>query len=423
MGPENEPGASHLARPSSVFSLRRNLRRLFSAPAHRLRPLDGIRALSILWVVVFHAGWYIGQDIPVTEYMRLVWAPSMVPIWRGHFGVDVFFVLSGFLIAGMLLDERAETGKIHLLRFYSRRLIRLWPALLVAALLAAILLHDHPERLWANVLYISNFIPILHATMGWTWSLATEEQFYLVCPWLLLAISAFTPRGRVTALLLLMLALIGVGAWVAAIGRFDVHDMEIVIDRDIRAWARAFDHLYDKPWMRAGPLLAGVAAAILARSARVMDFFGRRTVLSAVLFVAALALGYFATDWPIAYLAPRKLEILFMASHRTLFGAAAAYVLLLSISKNKLGRALGWALSARWLYPIGQLAYSAYLLNPIMTTLVDHALAPVALKYRLPPFPLFLPFDALATFGAAALLYLLVERPFMDLRDRLRFTA
>jgi len=107
-----------------------------------------------------------------------------------------------------------------------------------------------------------------------------------------------------------------------------------------------------------------------------------------------------------------------MASFRTVFGAAVAYVLLLSLSAHPAGRFLGSVLSSPVLYPFSQLAYSAYLLNPIATNLVDHALAPLVWLGRAEPMSLFLPFDLAATFVAAAVMNVFVERPFMELRPR-----
>jgi peptidoglycan/LPS O-acetylase OafA/YrhL len=389
-------------RLRGAFSLRRNLRALFVPPAGHLRPLDGLRALSILWVVLFHAGWYAAFHIPPAMYGALLVTPWMLPAWRGDFGVDVFFVLSGFLIAGMLVDEQRKEGRIRLGLFYARRLLRLWPALVVAVLADVIVVGDHPEMAWANLFYVSNFVPIAEVAMGWTWSLAIEEQFYLVCPWLVRWLSESTPRGRVIVLALLALGLCAVAAWVVVAGGYRAFDSEIVINRDLRRWALGFDNLYTKPWMRAGPLLAGVAAAYLYRAPRIMEALGRARVGSAVGLGIAVAVAAACTHWPFVAGGPRALE----------------YGLLLSLSTHPAGRFLAGVLSARVLYPFSQLAYSAYLLNPIVTNLVDHALAPIVWLGKAEPMGLFLPFDVGFTFLAAAVMHVLVERPFMELRPR-----
>ena len=364
-------------RLRDAFSFRRNLRALFVPPEGHLRALDGVRALSILWVVLFHAGWYAAFHIPPAMYGALLVSPWMLPAWRGDFGVDVFFVLSGFLIAGMLIDEQRREGRIRLGLFYARRLLRLWPALVVAVLADVVFIGDHPDMAWANLFYVSNFVPIAQAAMGWTWSLAIEEQFYLVCPWLVRSLGESTPRGRLVVLALLALGLCAIGAWVVLAGDFRAFDSEIVINRDLGRWALGFDNLYTKPWMRAGPLRAGVAGAYLSRTPRVMEALGRARGGSAVGLGVAIVVAAACTHWPFVAGGPRPAEVAFMATFRTFFGIAVAYGILLSLSTHPAGRFLGGLLSSRVLYPFSQLAYSAYLLNPIVTNFVDHALAPI----------------------------------------------
>jgi len=136
--------------------------------------LDGLRALSILAVLWHHtdrglAGGLLGG--------------------RGFLGVDLFFVISGFLIVTLLLREQRRTGGISLKGFYVRRFLRIFPPyylmLLVVGLMAwlgrgessAAVLHDLPYAL----LYVSNLVP-MGSLLAITWSLATEEQFYMVAP-------------------------------------------------------------------------------------------------------------------------------------------------------------------------------------------------------------------------------------------------
>jgi peptidoglycan/LPS O-acetylase OafA/YrhL len=404
---------SGLAR---AFSLRRNVRALVTPAQTHLRPIDGLRALSILWVVLFHVGWYTPEHLTPVAYFALVKARWMLPLWRGDFGVDVFFVLSGLLIAGMLIDERAKTGRLRLGLFYARRLLRLWPALVAALVLDVLLIRDHPDMTWANLLYVSNFLPIQLTGMGWCWSLAIEEQFYLLCPWLIGALASRGAGARAAVLGALLLGLAGVAAAIVVTHRFHAIDAEIVITRDLRSWARAFDVLYSKPWMRAGPLLAGVSAAYVLRSPRAMEALARSRFVPALGLVAALAFAVAATTWELFANAPRGLEVAYLATFRTVFGASVAYVAVLSLSQHPVGRALGRLLSARALYPIAQLSYAAYLLNPVVTQLVHRAMAPMIHDGGVHAIALLAPIDLAATFAGATLLHLLVERPFMQLR-------
>jgi peptidoglycan/LPS O-acetylase OafA/YrhL len=159
--------------------------------------LDGLRALAILLVVTSHL-------LPDEAYGS-----------GGPAGVTVFFVLSGFLITSLLLEEHDRTGRVSLSGFYTRRARRLLPALAAVLCFVAVLYVAYGEplrRLIPVVFYVANWpraegqnIPLL----GHTWSLAIEEQFYIIWPLVLI----FGLRaGRRT---LLWLALTGAAASVA----------------------------------------------------------------------------------------------------------------------------------------------------------------------------------------------------------------
>jgi peptidoglycan/LPS O-acetylase OafA/YrhL len=99
-------------------------------------------------------------------------------------------VISGFLMGSILFGEFKPTGRLEVVRFYARRFLRLIPVYIVAMALGLFFLHGVPgkpvwynaENSWANLLYVNNFLPIAQQYMGWCWSLAIEEQFYLLLP-------------------------------------------------------------------------------------------------------------------------------------------------------------------------------------------------------------------------------------------------
>ncbi|WP_425407926.1 acyltransferase family protein [Hyphococcus sp.] len=138
--------------------------------------LDGLRAIAIIGVVWHHS-------------VR----PDFLPMFtRGFAGVDLFFVLSGFLITTLLIREKSKHGRISLRNFWARRFLRLMPAYygLLFAMLAAYVIFKPGDPDTARLvegfpiyaLYLSNWIQPEANNLGITWSLATEEQFYLIWP-------------------------------------------------------------------------------------------------------------------------------------------------------------------------------------------------------------------------------------------------
>src|SRR5580658_1570746 len=146
--------------------------------------LDGLRAIAVLAVIAYHLG--------------LGWAPG------GLLGVGVFFTLSGYLITDLLLSQHQSSGRLNLVDFWRRRARRLLPALFVmlavvagwVALLQRGQLPAVRGAMAAAALYVSNWWLIAQnssyfarfgpaSPLGHLWSLAVEEQFYLIWPWLL----------------------------------------------------------------------------------------------------------------------------------------------------------------------------------------------------------------------------------------------
>lgn len=143
--------------------------------------LDGIRAIAILCVIYHH--------------VHLKYAPTGFDF--GHFGVQIFFVLSGFLITTLLLRERESTGTISLKKFYMRRTLRIFPVyylVLGIYCLLVFFVEKDPvasSEFWHNLPFFLTYtynlvIPEEHGRVIFflAWSLATEEQYYLVWPFL-----------------------------------------------------------------------------------------------------------------------------------------------------------------------------------------------------------------------------------------------
>jgi peptidoglycan/LPS O-acetylase OafA/YrhL len=184
--------------------------------------VQGLRAVAVVAVILNHViGWPAG----------------------GFAGVDVFFVISGFLITGLLLRDREQHGRVSLRTFYAKRMRRILPAavtVLIATTVAAFFLFNRPRAMstvWdavSSLFFVSNWrfaaegTDYFHATdavspLQHFWSLSVEEQFYLVWPWLMLLVLAVAARSvrasatRVRVAVGVVLALIVAGSFAYAL--------------------------------------------------------------------------------------------------------------------------------------------------------------------------------------------------------------
>ncbi|HYY43243.1 MAG TPA: acyltransferase, partial [Pyrinomonadaceae bacterium] len=224
--------------------------------------LDGLRGISILLILYYH--FKLSQQLP-----------------GGFLGVDIFFVLSGFLITSLLVEEWTGTGRISLRQFYARRALRLLPALgvLLGAMCAIAALFLSRQR--AVDVYIASLLTLFYVTnwaaalqlvrslgpLGITWSLAIEEQFYLLWPPLLAVMLrlGWTRRSILLVLTGLVLLVVGYRALL---------------------WGRGvnFGRLYYSSHTRADSLLLGCIAGLLVA----WDLVGRGARMACWLKTLAL---------------------------------------------------------------------------------------------------------------------------------------
>lgn len=264
---------------------------LVPTPSYR-RDIDGLRAVAILPVVFYHSGL------------------GLFP--GGYIGVDVFFVISGFLITGIIARE-VDAGRFSILGFYERRARRILPALMV--MLAFVLCAASyaffpgdfaklPQSALLTTLFVSNIgffletgyfagsaetVPLLH-----TWSLAVEEQFYLGFPILLILIARFVPARRTLILVAITLASFALAVATQASGSgfafylLPPRAWELFIGALIAVGA--FPAIRPR-WMREGVALSGLAAiAYAALSFDKTTVFPGLNALFPVLGAAALIL-------------------------------------------------------------------------------------------------------------------------------------
>lgn len=252
--------------------------------------LDGLRAIAVAAVVVFHAG-----------------QPALAP--GGFLGVDLFFVLSGFLITGILAREFDRDGTIALGGFYLRRALRLMPALVllvaVYLLAAPLVWPDHGALAHARdaavtLTYLSDYgYALWHVPeyLSHSWSLSVEEHFYLVWPLLLPVILRLKRPARAVALLYLVAAAWRAFAfiddgWSAAYYRFDVRFAGILLGCWLALWLRERGNAGREAALPVSPLVPAGALVLAFLYARWGSLAACLTVLPlAELAAAALILG------------------------------------------------------------------------------------------------------------------------------------
>ncbi len=361
------------------------------ARSPRLPGLDLLRAAAIAWVMLYHLA-VLGLIASTTWLVRFGWM-----------GVDLFFVLSGFLIAGQLLRPWARGETPSLRRFFARRLLRTLPAywvVLAIYLLVPVLRETpHLQPVWVFLSFTQNLV-LGHQPNAFShaWSLSVEEQFYLALPLVLLALWV-RPSAR-AAILAMLAVLVGgmcLRAWLwthQVVGPDgQIHDM------------RYMRLIYYPTWSRLDGLLAGVAAAAIKLfRPRLWDKVTARPNL----LLALGALTVIASSW------------LFGGQIAGFWGATFGYPLLaLGLGAMVMGASAPESIIGRRAIPgagwVAAASYSLYLSHKMVFHAVSAGLAPIPADWK--PLAPVLAVALAAPAGVA--LHLLVERPFLKLRDRL----
>lgn len=409
-------------RVRNAFCLKKNLSSLVHAPDGRQSFVDGLRAIAVFWVIALHVIVISGSIVPREQFVELIRRPGLRWMLHGHFGVDLFFVISGFLIGSLILKELKSTLDFQFWRFYSRRLLRLCPAYFLVVLGVWFVTsqspgtHFHTGAYLAQFFYLQNFLPVAQQPLAWTWSLAVEEQFYLLCPLLLFAIWKWK-WDFLRVLTALITLCLGIRFWILTHADPQIR-LVLQPSLDPIAYSHLFDIFYDGIHTRSGALLCGVFVAAVHQLTSGVEILSRRPLWRAGLFGMSLIWVGFALGGESPHQWDEIPGLFYMTGFQTAFGAAAAIWILLALSnpQAKLIRVFSLPL---WL-PFAQLSYSAYLLHPIVIHLGFknwYESHPITSRISTGDLLVLGGILFLSTFIAALILYLLVERPFMNLRE------
>ena len=337
---------------------------------HKIPQLDAVRGLAAL-IVVMHN---INLKYP------LPFAPRLFN--DGWMGVDLFFVLSGFLITGILLDTKASEA--YFKNFYARRCLRIWPLYYSLLIFMFVLVpHFRPSDAhmifeprsspwWAYPIFLQNFlVPIPTMAVGAlavTWSLAIEEQFYLIWPLIVRFCNVRQLRVVTIAVICFSPAL-----------RYYLSAHHVII--------------YSNVFCRLDGMMAGALLSLIIRDEKfISTSFVKRAW---ILLVVAAPLALISQEFNVAWI---------VYSFTAL--ASVAFVYLAMFSSQSWLQA---ALNNRLLIYTGTISYGLYLLHKIPMDMVQ--------SFHLDRYPgLAFPLSFAAAFILAFLSWNLLEKPFLGLK-------
>ena len=343
-----------------------------AAVVARWPALDGLRGVAVALVVVFHA--------------------ALGPGVNGYIGVDVFFALSGFLITALLLREHDRAGRVNLGHFYLRRVLRLYPALVLVCLGAmaiAVVAHKLGEvgpAALAALAYVTNWwVYTGHPAtlLEHTWTLAIEEHYYLLWPAILVAGLSRRRLLRVAAgLAILLVVVLLTVRWPG--------DLDAVRGSYLRGAPIAWGSLLALVWGRLRPRGEPAPGA---RPSRLLGVVGW-----------ALLLGLLWVG-----LTPASLSGTWLQGPRSLPGLISTLLVAVVVLGGTAPGVLGW----RPLVWLGQRSYGVYLYHfPVLSLLRHQVHVPADERVRVLV-------GVVLTLVVAAVSYRIVEAPLLALKSRI----
>lgn len=351
-----------------------------------------MRAIAIISVVAMHVnGQYFEMNLQTT------FVNSLPPFKGGWVGVPMFFVLSGFLIGGQIWSEFLKSGTVKFSRFILRRGFRIWPlfyfilALFIVFQVSVFSLNGA----LSNLFFLSNYLGDDGPING-AWSLSTEEQFYILAPLFIIIANKFLKVKSLLAyrkilfgfLLLPILGRYISWKFLGLAGEFDL--------------ATFMNYIYRPIHTNCEGLIIGMLIANYVKdtSFKASKFFERRDL---ILFFALIimALSF-------------KSKVYF-----NITGVAIGFgALLWNILDDK--RLVGRILSSSFWFPIAKTSFGVYLIHVPLVKFIFHTIPRETLVQFPQLAPIFiLIITMIISIGLASILYIIIERPFINLRNKI----
>ena len=371
---------------------------------NRYPALHGLRVLGILSVIQFHVTWIFAGEQGI--FLDGEWVASSLAVF---FGMDMFFMLSGFLIGSILLRSLEVSGTQNIRRFYIRRIFRTFPSYYVVLTVLAIamtLTAAQRHHLVYEYLYLTNFLPLgrPEVIMFWGWSLALEEQFYLTVPLLFFVLHRLrSDRARITLLGIL---------WAAGLG------VRLYLYFRYAPWNdfKLYSALYFRTYTRFDTLIAGIMLAFV--HAKWKEPIGRwlqTPFHRALIAIPSLAcLWLLLRPWLFGFQYVQVVHVFAWGTVTTLMYFGALLLLL---------HGDGWIqrrLSAPVFRKIATLGYGVYLVH---IPLCDRIIVPVARHFDKQHVTMWILWPAsvtalmLASLALAYLMHIFIEKPSLRLRE------
>ena len=330
--------------------------------------LDGLRGYAVLWVIAFHYSLPFGRD--------------------GLFGVDIFFALSGFLITVLVMEEWERTGSIQLRFFYARRILRLFPALVV--MLVALSAIAPRAYLVSTLFYFTNWIKAFHLQpeslyLDHTWSLSIEEQYYMLWPVLLLTMLRLKIPKKILVLIPLFLGLLSAASRAAV-------------------WSATQDwyRVYMSTDLHADGLLLGSAFGLMTTFGFLPDFKKHQRIVGLISLITFLFAAWLLIE---KQLTPEAIPLFGN------LGVSLGTLVVISRVVHSPSPLVIKVLGFQPLVKIGVISYGLYLWHAPIGVMIEQA--------ELPLEPIWVAIiKVLATFIVAGLSYFLVEKPLLKLKSR-----
>lgn len=395
--------------------------------------IDGIRAIAVLWVIFFHS--WLFQQLTIPGFIDNIYDyPLFYWVTKGDLGVDLFFVISGFLIGGIIFKEIKTRDTFNFKRFYVRRFLRLMPVYIFAIFLNLYFLKDYHQddllKYWPNILYINNYVK---APMGWTWSLAIEEQFYIVIPFLLVFIF---PKFRNKATFFIVLSAISISLTWYYVYILKQYRLPFNYTFSTKDWSAWFNSYYMVTHLRYIGLLLGVATAYVNvyKTPEIKNIFENKTSLVTVFSIISVFAFIVFSFTPVGEWMPMKTSVFnnlninigrwYEILTRPLFSLSVSFIILACIHGNNFViNPINKFLSSKFFYPIAQVSYSAYLFHEMFIIWVS----PRLLKYLTPNYShgqiffITVFVSLIVILFGAVIMYYLIEQPFQKIRDKIKF--